>query len=437
MNETDARRLLQATYFASNPSDLAWRRWLETPSPRPRPRRALLAALIAACVALAVAVPVGITLALHRQSVPAGPIHSPFAPGTECQAGADSVAPHVTRIEFDRQSGAVGTFTFPAAVHITDSQRVTTFMSAVCALQSETPGVYHCAASTTPFVGYTTTLFAGDQPFPPVTITAFTCPQVGGLGGDGYRLVMNASFWSSIGNALGIANADEETFNGIPQTRAALTPIPGLPCVVQPETLLTATDLPANLIVQFPPSGRVGGPGLLDNGDAAYPGYVGRSTASFQWSGFDPGPVGSNGTQTSPSLPTGGELYTSTPGQVLQLSEEASDWGSVANAERWMMSQHQEHQPNDIANTRNGVEVNPTVASLGDDTLVYQIDEGAPPSSQPFTGPFVGHVYTGIEVRQGELIFAISIDSGPTLDAASLAQTLMTKLIANDAMSCG
>jgi hypothetical protein len=38
------------------------------------------------------------------------------------------------------------------------------------------------------------------------------------------------------------------------------------------------------------------------------------------------------------------------------------------------------------------------VPLLGDSTLAYQLDLGGPYGSQPFTGPFVGHVYTHIQV---------------------------------------
>ena len=101
---------------------------------------------------------------------------------------------------------------------------------------------------------------------------------------------------------------------GCLRRRAVTHPsIPGLPCVVQPGALLTAARLPANLVVEFPPLGRRWRAGLLGNGDAAYPGYIGRSTASFEWSGFESRPVGPNGTQTSPSLPADGSLCGDAP----------------------------------------------------------------------------------------------------------------------------
>jgi hypothetical protein len=225
MNETEARRLLQAAYTTS-PQDLAWRRWIESPAPRRPPRRAILAAVIAVCVAIVVAVPVGITLALHRTPVPAGTPPA-FGAGTECQTTGRPILPVVSSIEFDRQSDASGTFTFPAAVRITDRQRIETFMTALCSLQRETPGFYHCVASTIEPVIYTVDLSAGKQAWPPVSITAWTCSQVGGLGGDGFRQMANASFWTSIGDALGIADADLQTFTGTAQP-PAVSPTPSV-----------------------------------------------------------------------------------------------------------------------------------------------------------------------------------------------------------------
>ena len=47
----------------------------------------------------------------------------------------------------------------------------------------------------------------------------------------------------------------------------------------------------------------------------------------------------------------------------------------------------------------NGVEVTPKIPVMGDDALLYQIDKGAPYDPGPYTGPFVGDIYTDIQVR--------------------------------------
>lgn len=84
---------------------------------------------------------------------------------------------------------------------------------------------------------YRVDLFAGSQAFPPRTITAWTCSQVGGLGGHGYRLVQDASLWTSIGDALGIADADLQTFTeqekppAVSPTPAVSTATTGPACV--------------------------------------------------------------------------------------------------------------------------------------------------------------------------------------------------------------
>jgi hypothetical protein len=85
----------------------------------------------------------------------------------------------------------------------------------------------------------------------------------------------------------------------------------------------------------------------------------------------------------------------------------------------------------------NGVERVQQTPHLGDDTLLYQIDDGAPYVSTPYTGPFVGHIYTDIQVRDGDVIYALSIDSGPAADPASLAISLARALIAKEHSVCG
>jgi hypothetical protein len=74
---------------------------------------------------------------------------------------------------------------------------------------------------------------------------------------------------------------------------------------------------------------------------------------------------------------------------------------------------------------------------MGDDTFIYQIDNGAPYDSTPFTGPYVGHVYTDIEVRVRDVIFAVSVDSGPTADSASFAASVVSHLMAKEKCVCG
>ena len=223
---------------------------------------------------------------------------------------------------------------------------------------------------------------------------------------------------------------------------------PGLPCVLQTFTLLTAAEIPVRLTPEFPAMSKAGGPGLLGNGDASYPGYVGDANAYFAWSGLLSGTpaamvasayaASGNKAPLGPGdLPEGGPLYTRYPHQIFQVAEATSDFGSVLTAKRWMASQRLEHPAEDVANYGSGVERSPAVPSMGDDTFIYQIDDGAPYDSTPFTGPYVGHVYTDVEVRVGGVIFAVSVDSGPSIDSASFAASVVSHLMANERSACG
>ena len=187
--------------------------------------------------------------------------------------------------------------------------------------------------------------------------------------------------------------------------------------------------------------------GLFGNGDADFPGYVGASSAYFSWAGLSSGAAMSmiaewwaslnkSGAPGPGDFPTSGALFTTYPQQILQVAEQVSDFGSVSDAQNWMASQRQEHQPNTIPDYGDGVQDNPAVALIYDDTFVYRIDYGAPYSSLAYTGPYLGDVYTNIEVRQQQIIYAIAIDAAPAVDAVSVAVSLMQKLTANESGVC-
>jgi hypothetical protein len=187
------------------------------------------------------------------------------------------------------------------------------------------------------------------------------------------------------------------------------------PCAIQTLGLLTQTQVPPNLAPAGAPSSEVGPRALLDNGTD---GSVGSAIQSFQ-------AISLKSSDVAPA------------NQVSQFAEEVTDYGTVATAERWMSGQEASNQPNDIAMYGNGVERVQQTPHLGDDTLLYQIDDGAPYVSTPYTGPFVGHIYTDIQVRDGDVIYALSIDSGPAADPASLAISLARALIAKEHSVCG
>jgi hypothetical protein len=187
------------------------------------------------------------------------------------------------------------------------------------------------------------------------------------------------------------------------------------PCSIQTLGLLNQSQVPPNLTPTGPASSEVGPQGLLDSGTD---GSVGNANEYFKAIAFV-------------------SLKAAPANQVSQFAEEVTDYGTVATAERWMTGQEQSNKPNDIPMYGNGVERVQQTPTLGDETLLYQIDDGAPYNSSPFTGPFVGHIYTDIQVRDGDVIYALSIDSGPDADPASLAVSLVRALIAKEHAVCG
>jgi hypothetical protein len=220
-------------------------------------------------------------------------------------------------------------------------------------------------------------------------------------------------------------------------------------CAVQTTTgLLTASEIATQMAVQNPPPSTSNSLGLFGNGDSAYPGYVGNASASFYWTGLaSPNAqalIGQdwarrNYSGTPPPgdfLPSGGELYTAYPHRVFLVAEGVDNFGSVVNAEQWMRYQRQDNPQNTNPKFGNGVESDPTVAAMGDDIFVYQLDRGAPTASSEYTGVFVGDVYTDLEVRAGALIYSISVDASPGVDSVGQAVSLAQHLMSKEAASC-
>jgi len=183
------------------------------------------------------------------------------------------------------------------------------------------------------------------------------------------------------------------------------------PCAIQTVGLLNVAQLPPGLEPTGPPMSEVGPRALLDDGTD---GSVGNANEYFR------------ATTTAAA-----------PKRVSQLAEEVTDYGTVASADRWMLGQRASNRPNNIPMYGNGVEVTPTIPAMGDDALLYQIDKGAPYSSIPYSGTFVGDIHTDIQVRAGDLIYALSIDSGPAANPATLAVSLVQRLIAKGRAVCG
>lgn len=220
-------------------------------------------------------------------------------------------------------------------------------------------------------------------------------------------LTLASLFVCSVLGACGVAAG------GPPAAAGTATPYPeanlsARPCIIQTLGLLTLKDLPQGLSPTGPPESSVGPRSLLDN---ATDGSSGHADQYFQQNGA--------------------------VGAVSQFAEEVTDYGTVASAERWMLGQKASNQPNDIPMYGNGVEVTPKIPVMGDEALLYQIDKGAPYDPGRYTGPFVGDVYTDMQVRNGDVIYALSIDSGPDANPAALAVTLVQKLMAKETATCG
>ena len=174
---------------------------------------------------------------------------------------------------------------------------------------------------------------------------------------------------------------------------------------------------------------------MIGNRANQYPGYVGASAAYYAWTGLYSGSGASAG--GSPvNVPSDAAFFQNHPSQVVQVAVQISDFGSATSADRWVTEQRIDWPPNDVANYGSGVTSNPSTPILGDDTFMYQVDKGAPYSSVPFSGPFVGRVYTNLEVRSASVVYALAIDSGPMVDGQALARRLMDQFLAREASTC-
>jgi hypothetical protein len=203
-----------------------------------------------------------------------------------------------------------------------------------------------------------------------------------------------------------------------------------VPCVISPAVLLAQSQLPPDMRSESPATtslGVVGGYGRL-SGIPAYPGSIGDTTEYFQWTGVSQAQLS--------QVPDGATIYDTDPTQVFQLAEQITDLGTLSNAKRSMAGLHAANVTNTIPRYGSGVERIPPVPAMGDDAFMYQIDDGAAYGFAPYTGPFVGHIYTNIEVRVGVVILALSIDAGPEANPGALAVSTMQNMLANEDAVC-
>ncbi len=204
-----------------------------------------------------------------------------------------------------------------------------------------------------------------------------------------------------------------------------------LPCVASTPGLLGPSDLPSGMVTEVAPA-EVGG-----SFGSGFPGYVGASAAYFYWSGIPSPTAAPDGRPGAFNVPTGLAFYQQHPNQVVQIAEQVSDFGSASGAASWMSEQRRDYPPNNVADYGSGVTADPSVPALGDDAFMYQVDVGAPNSSTPFTGSFVGDVLTDYEVQEGGTVYAVAVDGAPGANGASVASSLMNQLLQRENSACG
>lgn len=206
-------------------------------------------------------------------------------------------------------------------------------------------------------------------------------------------------------------------------------------CFAQPTGLLSAAELPNGLMQTAESSSPT--LGLWDNGNSAYPGFVGRSQRDFLWSGLSSDPARAyvqqawadlrySGQAPAGFIPRTGPLFTAYPTQVFQVAEASNDFGTVQNAQKWLSGQRYIYRQNSDPKARSGVTAVLQVARIGDDTFSYQLSNGVS-----------GDLYTNVQARSGSVIWAIAIDSGPQFNASPESEGLMASLAAHEHAACG
>lgn len=208
----------------------------------------------------------------------------------------------------------------------------------------------------------------------------------------------------------------------------------GVGCMTSTGTLLTAAAMPTSVVMLA--EAATPKLGLLGNGDARYPTFVGRVARVFDWTNLSSTTVRNmvnqawsqlnySGTAPAGFLPTGGPLYSNYPTQIFRITEAVDNFGSISEAESWMSGQRSDNTPNANPATRNGVETNPQVATIGGDTFAYQITKAAG-----------GDILTEVEIRQGDLVLGVSIDGAPQSSGLQIASSLTRSLLAKEQATC-
>jgi hypothetical protein len=121
----------------------------------------------------------------------------------------------VTSLTVQRTGGLRGNhtrFMFPARETVSDAAKAQAVARNVCRLgQLPHTAVLHCPADFG--IIYQLTFAAGSHRFTPVTVGATGCEGVSGLGAA-RSAVTSATFWRTLGTAIGIPQADDLAFRG-------------------------------------------------------------------------------------------------------------------------------------------------------------------------------------------------------------------------------
>jgi hypothetical protein len=147
----------------------------------------------------------------HRVQTGAAPDPSPPANATidVCQARHQLDSLVVTRSQSLPQNHM--TYGAPATATVTDAAQVQKVAAQLCSLPAMPSGTISCPMDLG--VSYRLT-FADVQGRGVITVGAAGCQVVNGAGRGARTLAQDQGFWTTLGTAMGLANASQATFAG-------------------------------------------------------------------------------------------------------------------------------------------------------------------------------------------------------------------------------
>lgn len=251
-------------------------------------------------------------------------------------------------------------------------------------------------------------------------------------------------------SAVALVGDSSNPASSVTATADAEVTVSQLPCLVRPNTFPGPADMPVTVIRAEPLSygSSISYQGRT-NPDSGYKGF---GEVVYAWQGLVNGPAaqfdtpnaskdsGNQAHNTNPvdTMPFSGPLFTEYPTQILAISLEVDDFGSVVAARSWMAEGRQSYPVNDIRIEGSGLTRYPSIPNLGDDTFAMQLDRASPGGSgiTPYRGPLVGDVYTDIEVRDGSYVYSVGIQAAPQADAVRAATKLVGLMIVRQRAAC-